>query len=59
MALRIDKSNRLNRRCTIVDPTDHGVLQSLAKKSIRDGEEGRACQAIGLAEVAGLGDRAF
>ena len=50
MALRINKSNRLNRRCTIVDPTDHGVLKSLAKKSTRDGEEGRACQAIGLAE---------
>jgi hypothetical protein len=40
MALRIDKSGELSRKSGIFEPTDDEILKDLAKKSIRDGEEG-------------------
>jgi hypothetical protein len=40
MAGRINKSGGLSRQSGIIEPTDDGVLEDLAKKRTRDREEG-------------------
>lgn len=42
MALRINKLRGavINRQLAIVEPTDDGILEDLATKSVREGEEG-------------------